>query len=305
MKSVFLSVGILLFCAFANFGETSKRSHSLALGDRKITVNVYEKKGAPITFFAPHYNEEIGRKLAKEAVAQKGGRFVEIESYDEAGKPLRQLNFRFGGKNYSIDPNRIYTANGRRCNISAEIETPVKTFADELLRIILAPNGKNLREGERFLVAVHNNRDVDAQQNQQQKNSDLTAHAFVRNINLQTAANGVFAAGAAGVFLANAEFDADNFILLSSPKYLSFFADNNFNVVVQKPPTQLQTQDCAINDGSFSVFAGQNDISYINLEADAANGAARQKQMFEAVYKLLAASGKNEFSAGAKSASNF
>lgn len=293
MKIVFLSVSILLLFACAEAREALRQSRSIQLGDTKITINVYEKKGAAVTFFAPHFNEETGRRLAREAVAEKGGRFVEIESFDEAGKPSRQLNFRFGDKNYSIDPNRIYTDNGRRCSISAEIETPVKAFADELLRVILAPDGKSLRAGERFVVAVHNNRDVDAQPNEQQKNADLTAHSFARRINLQTAAVGAFADAAAGVFLANAEFDADNFILLSSPQHLGFFAANNFNVVVQKPPVELQTTNCAINDGSFSVFAGQNDIAYINLEADAATGAARQKQMFEAVFKLLAANGKS------------
>lgn len=287
MKFVFLFISILLFSAFAEGREAVKQSQLITLGDTKITVNIYEKKGVDITFFAPHFNEELGRRLAKEAVALKGGRFVEIESLDETGNPLRNLNFQFGGKNYSVDPNRIYTANGRRCGISSEIEAPVKAFTDELLKIILAADGKSLRRGESFLVAVHNNRDVDERVGEQ-KNGDLTAHAFAANINLQNYARGAFAVQAAGIFLSNNEFDADNFVLLSTARHLGFFAENNFNVVVQKTAQQLQTPDCALDDGSLSVFAGQNDIAYVNLEADAKNGAARQKQMLEAVYQLAA-----------------
>lgn len=80
---------------------------------------------------------------------------------------------------------------------------------------------------------------------------------------------------------------ADNFVFLSAPRYVGYFAEFGFNVVVQKAAAKLAAKQCAIDDGSLSIFAAQNGISYICLEADGAHGALRQKQMFEAVYGLL------------------
>ncbi len=68
-------------------------------------------------------------------------------------------------------------------------------------------------------------------------------------------------------------------------------------MVVQKPARQLESSQCSVDDGSLSVYAGQRNIEYICLEADAAAGASRQKQMLAAVYRLLTESGETEPSA--------
>jgi hypothetical protein len=143
-----------------------------------------------------------------------------------------------------------------------------------------------LPSGEKFVVAVHNNTDVDDKA-ASQKSVDLTATAFVRDEQFGGISHNMFAVQAAGVYLANAETDPDNFIFLSSPRHVGFFAENNFNVVVQKSAGQLESSQCAVDDGSLSVYAGRHGIQYICLEADAANGTLRQTQMIAAVYRLL------------------
>lgn len=291
MKTAQIFIVILMFLVVVTLAVSAnaaivKTAHKLTLGESLVSVNIYENAGARVTFFAPHYNEQIGLNLAKDYVNRNGGRLIEIESTDERGKPQRYIKFKSGGKSYSIDPNRIYTDNGRSCNVAPEINESVKNFADELLKIILDADGKTLRANERFIVAVHNNTDVSAKAAAAQ-NSDLTAVAFIKAQSTRNLAHGAFEAQANGVFLSNTETDEDNFIFLSTPAHIGYFAEKGFNVVVQKPASRLQSKQCAVDDGSLSVYSAQASVPYICLEADGVSGYSRQRQMFEAVYALL------------------
>lgn len=276
-----LIVMMFLTAATAN-AAVKKTAHDLTLGETRIRVNVYENEGAAVTFYAPHHNEQTGLALAKEFVEKRGGRLVEVESLDASGKPSRYLKFTYNGKTYQVDPNRIYTENGRSCALSTEIAPVVKLFADELLRLVLAEDGASLRPGERYLVAVHNNTDVDAKA-EQARAGDLTASAFVKAKN----AHAEFYEQALGVYLSNMEDDADNFVFLSGPQLVGFFAERGFNAVVQKSASLLDSKKCSIDDGSLSVYSALNSVPYICLEADGISGMFRQRQMFEAVYKLI------------------
>jgi hypothetical protein len=297
----------VIFCAvflcqisLANGNGVTKETQTLALGDSTVKINIYQKKGANVTFISPHHNEQIAVKLAREAIERTGGRLIEIESLDENGNGQRRLNFTFKGTNYSLDPNRIFTENGRQCATYApEIEPLVKTFADNLLKIIFA-EGTKLRAGERFLVAVHNNRDVDERIELLEKSNDLTALGFARQFVTTNLAQTEFQYQVEGVYLSNAEYDADNFVFVSTPAMLPFFVEEGFNVVVQKSAAKLAIKNCSVDDGSLSVFAGLKNIPYINLEADAKYGEFRQRQMIAAVYRLFREQQKNELRMNSK-----
>jgi hypothetical protein len=263
-----------------------KETQTLVIGDSIIKINIYERKGANVTFVSPHHNEQIAVRLAREAVEKTGGRFVEIESLDENGNALRRLNFSFKGANYSLDPNRIFTENGRQCSAYApEIEPLVKDFADRLLKIFFK-DGEKLRDGERFLIAIHNNTDVDESVDPAQKSRNLTALAFSSGFATINLSQTEFHHQTEGVYLSNNEYDADNFVFVSTPALLGFFVAEGFNVVVQKSAAKLQNKTCSVDDGSLSVFAGLKNIPYINLEADSKFGEFRQRQMINAVYRL-------------------
>jgi len=276
---------ICVLSAAAGAQATSnKKVRELRLGETLIKVNVYEKAGgAAVTFFAPHHDERTAGLTAREAVERRGGRLVEIESLDDAGRPARRLRFTVGGKPHSVDPNRIYTDNGRRCaSQGPEADAAVKSFADALLKIILPPEAR----GPRFVVAVHNNIDFDSK-SPKDRAGDLTASAYARTARLEATPPGGFHESAAGVYLSNAEGDADNFVIVSAARLMPHFAGVGFNVVVQRPAADLRGERCGVDDGSFSVYAAQQDILYVCLEADALGGAERQRQMLEAVYDLL------------------
>ena len=277
----------LFFCLLASAGaQVPATVKTLKLGETSVKVNVYERAGAAVTFFSPHHNERGGRELAKELVAARGGRFVEVEALDDAGAPARRLRFRVGGKPYGVDPNRVFTAQGRGClKLPADAEAAVKAFADELLALLFAPGGR-LRAGESVFVAVHNNADVE-ERAEAERDSDLTALGFVRPLRSRAFLRGEFAESAAGVYLSNTEEDEDNFVLVTEPGLVAHFAGRGFNVVLQKPAAQLRDGKCSVDDGSLSVYATFSNIPYINLEADAVGGAARQRRMFQAVYDLL------------------
>lgn len=265
----------LCFTQQISAAELSKTVKTLMLGETPVNVNIYENKNNEITFFAPHYNERPGAETTKKLIAEKGGRLVEIESLDVNGNSLRNLKFNFQNESYSVDPNRIYTPNGRKCrNFSPEVDALISNFAAELLKIIIpAEHNKYIP-----VIAVHNNQDVNEKETSEQ-NQDLTANSFVRP--------GAYDSQVQGVYLSNVEPDADNFIFLSTKDFLSFFAEKDFNVVIQKPSKQLFSENCQIDDGSLSVYFGQKNVPYINLETDIKYGSFRQRQMLEAVYSLI------------------
>ncbi len=287
IKLSLLLAAILCCSLSARAQEPAKTVKTFKLGETDVKVNVYERVGAAVTLFAPHHNEQGALKAAREAVAARGGRFVEVEAFDAAGAPARRLRFRVGGKNVSVAPNRIYTANGRKClNLPPDAEAAVKAFADDLLALLFAPGGASLREGETLFVAVHNNGDVEKSP-VAERDSDLSAVAFVKALRSRTTFRGAFEESAAGVYLSNTEDDEDNFIIVTEPRLLGPFAARGFNVIVQKPAAQLRVPGCSADDGSLSVHAAFNNIPYLNLEVDILGGAARQRQMLEAVYDFI------------------
>lgn len=278
-----------LFCCLLApaHAQAPKTVKTFRLGETAVRVNVYERAGAAVTFFSPHHNERGGREAAKEAVAARGGRFVEVEALDDAGEPVRRLRFSVGSKPYSVDPNRVFTEQGRRClRLPADAEAAVKTFAEELLALLFVPGGTRLRAGETVFIAVHNNADVEANP-AADRDRDLTAIGFLRPLKSRANFRGEFAESAAGVYLSNAEEDEDNFVLVTTPGLVTPFASRGFNVVLQRPAAQLRDGRCSMDDGSLSVHAAFSDIPYVNLEADALGGAARQRQMLDAVYEIL------------------
>lgn len=284
-------ISAALFCWLLAVADASaqapKTVKTFRLGETAVRVNVYERAGAAVTFFSPHHNERGARELAKESVAARGGRFVEVEALDDAGEPARRLRFSAGGKPYSVDPNRVFTEQGRRClRLPADAEAAVKAFAGELLGLLFAPGGARLRAGETIFVAVHNNADVEANP-AAERDRDLTAIGFLRPLKSRAAFRGEFAESAAGVYLSNAEEDEDNFILVTEPRLVTPFASRGFNVVLQKPAAQFRDGKCSMDDGSLSVHAAFSGIPYVNLEADAQGGTARQRQMLDAVYEIL------------------
>jgi uncharacterized protein YigE (DUF2233 family) len=118
MKRTLGLLSILLLSFIVGAGATRKSTQVLMLGETEIRVNIYENDGGRVTFFAPHHNEQQGIRLAKEIVDAKGGRLIEIESFDERGKPIglmvengkqvHAINLKAGGGNFHLMPNGVF-----------------------------------------------------------------------------------------------------------------------------------------------------------------------------------------------------
>jgi hypothetical protein len=224
-----------------------------------------------------HHNEQTSVGVAKEFIAQNGGRLIEIVSVNSSGKPQRNIEFMIGGESFKTDPNRLFTENGRRCGSMSRFSNEISAFADEFLKLVFGTD----QIGAKKIIALHNNSDADIKP-EAIRASDLTAVSFVRSI----AKTRTFSDQVTGVFLSNIESDADNFIFLTDPAKVGYFAAKGFNVVLQKRSDELQSTSCSVDDGSLSVYAGQNGIDYICLEADA-SGRNRQREMIKAVNELF------------------
>lgn len=109
-----------------------------------------------VAFIALHDNENVGVAVAREIVARRGGRLVELR---QAGRRYLHFQLRPRGRWYCVDPNRMFTAVGRRVDEGderlarwPEAVAAVRAFADGLLaELVLRPEGS-------AIVAVHNNR---------------------------------------------------------------------------------------------------------------------------------------------------
>ncbi len=262
---------ILILVSPGAIAAMTKRVQQLRIAETTVELAIYED-GEGLTLFAPHASEQAAVNIGKQFIAAKGGRLIEISNGTS-----RNIRFTAGGQVFSVDPNRIFTGNGRTCSAPVGTAEAVRTFAESLLAE-LAVNGKF----PPIIVALHNNTDAD-QKTGMAKDADLTHRSFVKEL------GGRYSGQAAGVFWSNEEPDADNFIYLAQPKHLSFFAAKGFSVVVQR--ADLTSKNCSIDDGSLSVFAGRNGLEYICLEADPGS-QVRQQNMLEAVrelYQLAAA----------------
>lgn len=277
------------------------RQHTLDLAGTPITVKIYTKNKKGVvndrTFVVVHANEKKGLDAAKQVISQNYGRLVEVVSNYEPGFEAKDLNnegrYLFWGEGkYCVDPNRIYTEEGRRraLNDSKCAETPktpeanreVKKFADKLLAIVT----NNDRHS--FIIGIHNNVEggLNIQTWTDEGGEAKTAAGIVRSNNHS---NGI-------------PLSRDDFVLVTSFKLFSQFFDSkmNYNLALQEPRSYFVNPDGSIkkhlDDGSMSIYFGNTlykrtgkPYAYINIEAkgkeDADDGS--KKWQAEVIRKVL------------------
>ncbi len=168
----------------------------------------------------------------------------------------RFVDFSVGSGNFRFDPNRIYSPEGIRATLGhGATDTAmmlVQNVADTFLQQYIL--------NKKCIVAVHNNAD----------GGGLTIKSYQ--------AKGSYYKDAKAVYI-NPRQDADDFILTTEEKYFRYLKNKGYNVV-------LQNNEDVTDDGSLSVFCGQQHIPYINVEAQ--NGhLLQQKQMLAEVWRMM------------------
>jgi hypothetical protein len=229
---------ILVFLGFKPTHQKSIYLKKIRLGDSTVVIR-RESYGPGKVFVHLHANELTALKAARLVAHQQGGQVVTLV-HDQS----RDIYFKYHGRHYAFDPNRIFTRQGRIKTLKqhhcyhANVERLLAHLAQQIL--INIPAG--------MVVAVHNNK-------------DYSLKDYLPHHKLHQDAKYLFRAR---------KNHFRNFFLVTQEQDFKRYRKLGFNVVYQAPH--------AIDDGSLSIiFAKKN---YVNVEAGF-NQLKQQQRMLE------------------------
>ncbi len=250
MKSAIL--GFLLLTAVYGKAQMTMSKKTIVLGDSSITINSkFNDTKKDILFLNIHEDEHTSIEAVEHFSKTTDLNFVYLEH-----NKTRRIHFSTKTKTYSVDPNRIYTAKGRRATLE-----PSKLFKFRSNRIAkkLAKEIIELVNQYSIIVTMHNNTDV---------NYSIKSYLPGEDESQNTA----------DVFVSE-NWDADDFVYTTSKVYFDFLKLANVNVI-------LQDNTGYVNDGSLSVYCGKKGIPYLNIEAQKGH-LKEQIKLVEIVYDML------------------
>jgi hypothetical protein len=203
------------------------------LGDKMISLKVIQYGNVTSTCCINlHDDEKTAVQAARMVLEQKGGLLIKIEN-----NAKRMVSFTFKGVTYTFDPNRIFskagiavtlTANGKK-NPLAVIE--VEKFAATLLQLI--PDSASC------IIALHNNTD-----------GDFSVKTYLSGGKRQKDALQVYA---------DDWQDIDDIALTTDEILFNQMSSFGYNSI-------LQDNEKVYKDGSLSVYYGELNRRYINIE---------------------------------------
>ena len=204
------------------------------LNDKEVRMVRYQYGEPHIRFLALHDTEKTGLKAAFEFIRLYGGSAVEL-NYGRG----RYIDFSDSSKNFSIDPNNMFTDEGADLGLARFSEPQIHDGLSEKVRH-LGKEVLNLAKPDSLgvIVTLHNN-----------YNGGFSIYSYTPGNYLETTAQDVYI---------NSEMDPDNFVFVTERLFFDYLKQKQVNVVLQSP----QVPD----DGSLSVFAMQNNIPYANIE---------------------------------------
>lgn len=212
-----------------------KDSCLFMLNDKPVEMIRYQYGEPHIRFLALHDTEKTGLKAAFRFMGIYGGCAVEL-NYGL----VRNIDFLDDLKEFSFDPNRMFTDNGAISGLIKDSEpripvclpAKVKKLGIEVLKYVNA-------DSIGVVIALHNNYD-----------GGFSILSYTKGNYLENTAAEVFI---------NPEMDADDFVFVTDRRFFNFLKERQINVV-------LQSND-APDDGSLSVYSMQAHIPYANIEA--------------------------------------
>lgn len=230
----------------------------IMLGDTKVVVRVFGARNKGPLIVRVHENETTAKEVGLRAVKELNARFVDIE---HGGG--RDIHFVLGGKEYGIDPNRIFSEKGIAATLrtvgkadSAEARAAARKLADA----IMTACG---RSGP--IIALHNNAGgVD-----RRGRSRYGLSWYERGGPLHL---GMYSE------VARMNGDEQRFVVVTDRDSFEVLSEMGQNVVFQDPAHD-------IDDGSMSSFAGSRHRPYFNIEA-AFQDTEGQWKSLEAVLAL-------------------
>lgn len=229
-----------------------ERTIEFRIGDTTIKVIIYEKKGVDITLVHLHSDEETAFQAAKDFIDRHGGRLISLNPRHKD----RLISFTVQGREYTVDPNRIFSDQGIERTLSLHssyqesAHSAVKSFTRNFIEQFALNQCK-------VVVAVHNNTE-----------GRFSAESYTQK--------DVYKRDALAVSMKPGS-DSDNFFLVTEGDFFDALKPY-FNIV-------LQDNQNVFDDGSLSVYCGRKRIPYVNIETQHGH-LEEQKRMLNALLEM-------------------
>lgn len=224
------------------------------LGDKTISFKVVQYGEAVNTCCINLHDDEMTSvKAAKSLLEQQGGVLIKIEN-----KSQRNISFTFKGLQYTFDPNRIFSRTGinltlkvMKGRINPLAINEVEKFATHLLQLI--PDSVSC------VIALHNN-----------SNGDFSIKTYLPGGKRETDAKHVYA---------DNWQDIDDIALTTDEGIYNKMAAFGYNSI-------LQDNENVFKDGSLSVYYGEQNRRYINIETQHGKTAQYGEMLGKLLYIL-------------------
>jgi hypothetical protein len=217
---------------------------TVRVGSQPVTVRVVGDPASSIRYVALHGNEETAPQAALAHLQRYPGCLVQLVNPGQ-----RLIRFRFRGRPYDFDPNRIFSRGGIEQNLKflnrrlpklarryqRQIADQVEAFSRELERLLLAPQVSGL-------IAVHNNGTT--------PRSRFSLESYIDS-------DGYFQGVEALHYRRN--HSPYSLILVTDAGAFEELTRLDLNVV-------LEDGNLAKEDGSLSVYCARQHIRYANVE---------------------------------------
>ncbi|MGZ8544827.1 MAG: hypothetical protein ACXWV0_06000, partial [Flavisolibacter sp.] len=152
MGRLLVIIQLILFTSCHTEGKAKPVTHLHQFSLGRSLIQIREYLGEPVSdivFIQLHHDEQTAVSSAMEKVGQYGGKFISIENEGQ-----RNISFNLNGENYSFDPNRIFSENGRKAsleafgNYSPAAANEVKKLAAFIISLV---------PPDAVIIAIHNN----------------------------------------------------------------------------------------------------------------------------------------------------
>ncbi len=231
----------------------AEKSITHKLGSKNIVIKVTQY-GTNINTCCInlHDDEATAVGAARAVLEQKGGLLIRIENNAQ-----RVVSFPFRGVTYTFDPNRIFSRKGieltlkSKGKITAEIVTEVEKFANKILQLI--------PDSAACVIALHNNTD-----------GDYSVKTYQPGGTRQTDAKRVYA---------DSWQDVDDITLTTDEKLFTRMSGFGYNSI-------LQDNIKVLKDGSLSVYCGEKNKRYINIETQHGKTTQYEEMLNKLLYVL-------------------
>lgn len=240
------SICLFAICALPLLGLSACKSVSvrrqvpiedsveLYCGSAQIELVRYTAtNGQQLTFLNVHEDEQTSIQALQKLALENPINYCYLKHNGE-----RRIQFSVNDSSYSIDPNRMFTEEGRRKTLedggysSLAAERELQNFAESFLQLL--PNTE-------VMVALHNNTP-----DKYSIQSYMPDSSEVQNT---------------GQLYINPEMDPDDFIYTTDSLLFNLFRDHGVNAI-------LQDASEFVDDGSLSVYCGMKKMRYVNIETE-------------------------------------